>query len=489
MRHKTFVAATLVGALVVMFALPLFNYTIDLWRVLQKDYRHAYTKITPHKHFLKTSYLSEHPQKYDILLFGSSRNAAIVESDIDPKAYNAYADFAILHHHLVSLKKILAAGARPKEVWIGINDFDIWKDPKDFYKDYSKSIYPQSLKEWFDFYRLYFFKPLLPNDIEILKGEEKLVPSNRILRQNLKEHKKTLIERENKLRAAGEEWRKKLTAKAPTLLGYKDTTYRIEATIEEIKEIVRLSKRYGFKVKFFFYPVFYKTYIYYNQTKIEEFKRALAAVTPFYDFYRIDSTTLDELKWSDTSHFVYSVGKEIVQKLLEEQDVVTDKNIDAHLLKIVQDHNLLLKKRLPIEYIMRIHPYMKFAGLKKLWSLDELHPNDTHDMKLLHHKSDYKLVSKSADPHFMITPNIPLKSNALFKCTIKSDRSSVFQLFFKPTLDTSFNEKDSIRIRLRKGQNTLQMIVPKRFLQNGIRIDPINHQGTITLKECGFYGL
>ena len=365
MSKRSYVIWLFAGAFFIVLLLPIINYKNDQWRVLHQDFGHGYTDITINKIFLKTAYLIEHSNKYKMLMFGSSRNGALVESDIMPESYNAYSDFGVIGNHLHTLQTLIDQHIVPQKIWIGLNDFDIWKDPKDFMLDYSKMPYPASGKEWFSFFKLYLFKSIDNNDIAIWTHQTKLEKSNRIYRKNLDQHRKSLIERENNVIQKGVEWRRYMTQMAPTLLGYQDNEkqYRIDQCIEEVKQIVRLAQKHKIETTFFIYPTFYKTYVYYNQKKIEEFKRKLAEVTDFYDFYRLDNTAFDELKWHDTSHFLYSVGYQIEQDILHKRHLVTKKNIENVLREERYLYRSLLQKEFPILHILRMHDGIDISGI------------------------------------------------------------------------------------------------------------------------------
>ena len=474
-----------------MLVLPVVNYRHDQWRVLHQDFAHAYDGIAINKSYLKTAYLLQHPKRYDTLLFGSSRNGAFVETDIAPRAYNAYADFSVIGQHLHNLKILLAHGMHVKEVWIGINDFDIWKDPKDFETDYSKRVYPENIQDIFDFYRLYLFKHIDNSDLDIMQGKLRLTPSNRIYRKALEEHKQSLIDRENNLIEKGMKWRKKLTSMAATLLGYNDDPkqYRIEQTIKEIKEIKHICKKHHIKTVFFFYPAFYKTFLMYNQSRIASFKRKLAKVTDFYDFYRLDTFAMDEMKWSDTSHFVYSVAAQMIHDIRHRKYLVTHKNCETVLREERKAFRLLLYKALPIKFIMRFQSSITPVDAIVLYDITKGVYRPNNQVKIVKNNTEgIRLKSLGSDPFLVFDSVVSHTENVILHCEITSRYKTLFQLFYKVKKKEHFNEKHAVKFGLHKGLNRFNLLIPSRWLKYGFRIDPGQKPGLYVIHSMQILG-
>lgn len=492
MNKKKYIIVTLLTSLLFLFILPIINYRYNQCRALPKDYKFAYEDYPPtnksiaiNKPYLKTAYLLENLNKYDTLLFGSSRNSALVETDISPKAYNAYSNFSVIGQHLHALKILLKHKMQLKEVWIGINDFDIWKDPKDFENDYSKRVYHEDLKGVLNFYKLYLFKALDNNDLKIAKGEYRLTPSNRIYRRDLNTTlKPELIKKESSLQKKGIKWQKKLTATAATLLGYQDTpqAYRIDKTIQEIKEIKNLCKKNNIKVNFFFYPAFYKTYLMYNQYKIEEFKRKLVKITDFYDFYKLNKTAFNEIKWRDTSHFLYSVGLNIIHDIRTMRNLVTKENAKKFFKNERKQIALILDKKLPIPYIMRFNSNIPLENMQTLYTLKDRNYTPNSQTKITPYQEGIKIESLGNDPYILFTPITANSENVILHCEITSEVKTLFQLYYKKDKETKFNEHNSVRIILYKGINNFNLLIPSKFLSNGFRIDPGQKKGVYSVK-------
>jgi hypothetical protein len=270
------------------------------------------------------------------------------------------------------------------------------------------------------------------------------------------------------------------------LLGYDDNPnkYRIEEAVNEVRQIKMLGEKYGFETVFFIYPSFYKTYVLYNQSRMKKFKSALADITDFYDFYMLNDTAFDELQWRDTSHFVYSVAKKMHDDIIQGKYRVTKNTIKENLKRIEMKHRRLLQKHFPIPYILRLHPNFYIPGLKRVWSLEKSIGKTNTMLTITKTKSGYMLNAKGNDPYFFINGIKSSSQNILFVCMIETDEKALFQLFFKRKKEENWNERDSFKVFLHQGQNTIRLVIPSVFLRYGLRIDPINRTGTYRVEKC-----
>jgi len=472
-------------ALIVTLLLPFINYKTDPWRVLHKDYTHVYNGIGANFSYLKVAYILENPKKYDTLLFGSSRNFAISAAQVSDKSYNMGYTFGVVGIHLQNLKSIVKS-VKLKSVWIGLNDFEIWKDPNIFYTDPQRRPYPLNFYEQILLYKFYLFMNIGGEQTDILAKKRLLEYSTRMVKKG-----EDAQYHHHKVQPYNVNHAKRLNSMAAFTLLYNDDSYRIDQTIEEIKEIKKLCNKHNIELKLFFYPVFYKTYMAYNQYKIEEFKRKLASFTGFYDFYELNSYAFNEMYWSNTGHFNDSLADLIINDIKAEKNYVNSKNIEEHIAKgrlLIVD---LLKKRFPIkDFIQKYNQNIDLSTLDKLVDIYQKNKNYTlnKDMKLVK-KEDLIILTSGNDPHMEID-KMSLKSpNALISVNLESPKKTIFQIYYKKKLTDKYSEKQAYRVFLRKGENRFNLLTPSGYLRYGLRIDPVSSSGIYKIKTLSIYGI
>ena len=479
MHKKTYIILVIVGTFLLVSFLPLFNYSVDRWRVLHSDYAHYYAGRSPNKTFLKTKYLIEHPHQAQSILMGSSNGGYIDVTRIEKNMYNMKYNFGLLAIHLQNLKTMLKEGVKIKTLWVGINDYVIWKDPKDYENSFERSPYKAVLWEDIKTYMFYLFREPEMMDWYLFKGRYRLLKSDIITHP----HPHTEAQKREKEHLKNpQKWKEHMRQAKASLLRYDDTTYRIDAAIEEIGELKRVCEEHGIALTLFIYPAFYKTYLAYNQKKMEIFKSKLATVMPYYDFYRLDDDAYDALKWQDSMHFAYSRGNEMVDAIKAKKYLVTKENIKEHLTILKEEAYRHLKLQ---KGIYRLHPSLVGALTATLFDLHDSNASYTNATKQFLLKRDETGVTMDIsgnDPE-LILPALAIKKEKVFlSLVLDSPRRALFRIYYKERVDDDYSEAKTIRYRLHKGVNRFAFALPAKYIENRLRINLSDQKGAYKIK-------
>jgi len=486
MKKKLFTLLFIVGALSIWSLLPLYNYSIDQWRVLHKDYHYAYERIMINKVFLKEAYLLDYENKYDTILMGSSRNGSFDVDRISGKTYNLESSFSTIGTHLHNLRILLNEGLEIKNLWISVNDYDTWKNANDFESDWARRPYKNTIIEKFEFYRFYLYKNIDKRDISIFEKKSKLVKSERIVE---KINRNIMYEKEKYILDNAKFWKNKMTSTGAILLGYTDSKYRIDEAIKDIKEIRDLCKQNNIQLTILMYPSFYKTYISYNQRKIEEFKKKLVKVTPFYDFYMLNDIALNELNWFDSSHFTFSIGNYIIDNIKLDKHLITKDNIKQHLMQVRDSIHSLIDKVLPIKYIYPFHADIDLSSLTPIFKLIDNIDTYKVSQKLIYQKKSNKILLKNLDDHSSILLKVMNISteNVILDFRLTSKYATRFKISYKKTINSEYNTKNIFSRHVGIGTNHYHLSIPSEYINYGIKINFGEAYGTYTIDDFTIY--
>ncbi len=490
MKKKYFIPLLLLGSVLIFSFLPIANYKADPWRVLHHDDHTSYKGISPNKTFLKLLYLLDNPKKYDTILMGSSRSGYMDSRLISKHSYNMKFNFALAGMHLHNLKILLKHKVQIRDLWLGVNDYIIWKDPHDHESDFQRKTYKDDFWEQLTNYSFYLLKEIQGRDINILTGKYHLSPSEELTNPD-QANMKTARAREKYAHKHPSAWIDKMTKIKPTLLGYKDDSYRIDKAIAEIKEIKKLCDTHDIRLTLFMYPSYYKTYLKFNQYKIEEFKRKLTTITGFYDFYDLDNLSLQELSWQDSSHFHASIGDYIIHSIQNNKFLVTKDTIENRIQETRNSIKNIVVKHLPTEYIYQINTHMDLTPLKTIFNLKDTNYKfyKNNQFTLAQDEGFIKFTTKTNDPILILNKTKSKSENVILSYKFESDKNTVFQLFYKKTNESEYNEGNSISIKMIKGSNKFNLLIPSKYLNNALRIDLVNHIGTYKIKDFTIYGI
>lgn len=459
MTKKYFIRITLIGALLIFSILPGINYITDQTRVLHHDYENRYEKFHPNKLFLKVLYLLDHKDKYDTLVYGSSRGGFVDVRLISKNAFNMSHGFGTVSTYLHSLKVLLQNDVKVKNVWIAINDYDIWKNNQN---TIDKLLHKGNFVNNIPVYADWLFRKTTQTNIKILKGEMPLIASEyitdtskRIERARTQE-KSLLMFKKRDIPAA--------------TLGHTGI-YRIDEVINEIKEIQTLCQENEIKLTVFMYPIYYETYLKYDQTKIEEFKRKLVSVLDFYDFYALDDIAMKQTNWFEGSHFTPSVGDYMIQNIQKNNFLITKDNIDSR----IEQTKALANKNMPILLkgkVYQIDTNMDINASKIIFDINgkfEYYKNDQFSLKK--NNLHFDAIVEKEDPYFILTKIKTQTEQTLLTFNIESKQASIVQLYLKETKNSDYGEGNQYKFPIKKGMNHFQIIIPGKYINNQPRID------------------
>ena len=322
-------------------AVALLNYIVDpsglfrygTWR---HDVSHQFFGLVS-KNFIKTRYIARNPQKFDCLIFGSSRVNGIDGRQIkDATCYNMTYAAGLPRNHLDDLRYMLKKGVRLKIVLIGLDEFSYKFDPAEHFTDYLRYPYPPAVhKSLAFFYLKYLIRyPSRPMkfSFEGFRGKRPPIPYD---------HYGTGLEfpdraEEEKINADPTTYAKDPKFQEP-LVTRGD---RMGEALEEIRETVDLLRAHGIRPIIFMNPIHKTTYFDTGLEKLFLFEKELSKITSFYDFSGLNSITTDNTCYYETSHYRFKVGALMLARIFNDTSVkvpadfgvlVTKENIDEHL--------------------------------------------------------------------------------------------------------------------------------------------------------------
>lgn len=311
---KKFLIKCIVFALILGVIFIPFSVMIDPFNVFHASSPRN-NGVEPNKNYLKMHNVITHPDKYDSLLFGSSRVGFIDVGKMDDgKYYDMMYSEGTPGEHLQNLRDLISRGIVPKNVTMGLDDISYFVDPAFHYNQLYRLPFPWdgTLSDKAGFYLRYFDLITLSQSIEVMK-----------------EHEKKDFDPDYQMRLldTGTE-----NLEIPTAFDYEgakawwsDYYYPREQSLEDIRQIVELCEENGINLRVFTNPVNALTYAKDIDNGYLVFLEELAGVTPYWNFSGFNSVTLDYSNYYETSHFCPKVGDMMI-------DVIYKGRTDPELL-------------------------------------------------------------------------------------------------------------------------------------------------------------
>ena len=295
---KKFIIKVLIFFIAVIIVPSIISYRIDPFNVFHalniKD-----NGVEPNKNFVKMTYILNNPDKFDTYVFGSSRVGNIhVNNMWGYKAYNMTYSECLPKEILANVRTLVNNGIYPKEIFVGVDNLSYTIDPES-HMNASNAPYELSVTNPFEFYSYYLDPSIsLSSYFTIINKHE--------------------IDDYYSYRFYEFGWNSDY--------GDNDTTYdfnnakpsigsyyRLEETLDEIRELVELCNDNGIKITLFTNPMYYVTYDESVKKNYHEFLKGLSEITEFCNFSGYNAISVDSEYWIDNSHYTAEVSDMVLE--------------------------------------------------------------------------------------------------------------------------------------------------------------------------------
>lgn len=305
-----------------------YNYYRDEAGLFHRDY--SAPRADLNEHFVKMRYLLENPDKYDAFCFGSSRIGNIDLRRIDDGHYYYNMTYAtgLPREWADDIKMLLAHGVPIKKILLGCDDFSFRIDPVKHESQYMKIPYRES--NWKTYMAFLFKSPTKPEKAAEKGNFFDIYDTGRPFHEQV----------DDRIDSNPEQHLEEMKTKKPT---HFEWNYMPQA-VQALKEIKETCEQNNIELVVFINPIHHTTYMDTNREEFNEFKRELAAITPYYDFSGLNEVTMNDMNYYETSHYRPLVGDMMIDRIFREpQDMDTDfgfyvtkKNVEVHIGRLTQ---------------------------------------------------------------------------------------------------------------------------------------------------------
>jgi len=256
--------------------------------------------VEPNKNFIKMTHLLNNKDKYDTLIFGSSR-VGFLYFDTSPyeNYYNMSYSEGLPKEHLDNLKVLLEEGVRPKRIFLGVDNISYLVDPALHEDLLIRMPYPA------DRNLLPFYIKNVSNwevtkmSFKLLTGIEKPEIGNMPLDvERFYENGESVYDEDFEM--------PENRFDAPYWDSYYD--YRMEEALDEIRQFKELCDENDIELTVFVNPLHYETYYKAFRHGLLDFMEGLARITPYYSFTGLNKITVNNDYFFETSHYKPEVG-------------------------------------------------------------------------------------------------------------------------------------------------------------------------------------
>ena len=253
--------------------------------------------IEPNKNYIKMKYLLKNPDKFDALLFGSSRVGNIhVENMKDNKCYNMTYSVGLPKEHLDNIRTLFENGIFPKVIYIGVDDVSYRMDPSEHLTEPLRCPYENIKKDPVQFVKLYLNPAYAGSAFIENAGSARMDNFRDRFYETGWNYDYGFESGIYFSEGSPEEVKARIYG---TLNTDPDTPVHFEETLQELEETKELCEENGVELVIFVNPMLYAQQVDANYL---EFLKRLAEITPYWNFGGYNDLIYDDSNYIDDSH-------------------------------------------------------------------------------------------------------------------------------------------------------------------------------------------
>lgn len=323
----------IISTIVSLCLIFCINYFVDPYGIFSRKYQQRKTPIN--ERFIKTKYIINNPMKYDSFIFGSSRVGTLKGEKLKiGNFYNMTFSGAIPSEIFSILKNFEEENIKIKNIILGIDDFDLYTDPKTTENILYKLSYDNlKLKRWEIYKNYLLINPFNRVTYEHFFGKNIVNFDIENTGKCSSPFKEIEIEENPQKHCLSNVFEKKS--------GDKNLEPRINHVLDDINAIIKFCNNKNIKITIIFLPLHKTTFLQNNLENLTEFKKRLQLLTSYWDFVSLNEFTENNYYWYETSHYRPMLGDLILKKIYKDDfnlkpKLIDEKNVFGEMKKKIE---------------------------------------------------------------------------------------------------------------------------------------------------------
>jgi hypothetical protein len=258
-------------------------------------------------------YILDNPDKFDAFIFGSSKvNRLDVDRIEGLRCYNMTRAWGTPQEYFDNLRVLIDNGIIPKTIFLGIDTASGWLDPAISERQLATKPYPSGTDT----------KTL--RHVKFLAGYcnpavySSLMATLRHKAEDAETYRRQFYENGGKSRTEKSENRwDNLPFQLQTRFAQRPIENRIDAGLNDIKNIVALCKQYGVRLIVFTSPLHEAEYRLFVEHGYLDFLLKLADITDYYNFAGINDIAVNNANFNDVFHHNIETGDLVLATIVD----------------------------------------------------------------------------------------------------------------------------------------------------------------------------
>lgn len=116
---------------------------------------------------------------------------------------------------------------------------------------------------------------------------------------------------------------------------------------------------------------------------------------------------------------------------------------------------------------------------------NKFYKNNHFNLKNINNSIEMDVINN--DPIIILNNLNSNSKNVILSYEIESPVNTIFQIFYKEETSSSYNENDSYKVSILKGLNSFNLLIPSKYINNGLRVDLVSTKGKYIIKDFKIY--
>ncbi|MDO4187748.1 MAG: hypothetical protein Q4D29_02045 [Lachnospiraceae bacterium] len=287
--------------------------------------------IESNKGFIKTEYIKKNHDKFDSLLFGSSRagfyDIGYLNEKMGAKFYDMASSESLVNEEAKELKVLIKAGFVPKNVLVLVDDISCFVDPKIHENMLYRVPYPDGgFADRMEFYLKYMDLITVANSMSVIKDHKAKVEAELVNGVDNAYDNSTHMSYTDRFYETGTERLDKESQFDPNEEQYQKGYWvdyydlRVEEALNDMKELKKLCDDNGINLIVMTNPLYHLTYEQDIENGYLIYLRGIADITDYYNFSGFSEVTEDYHYYYETSHFMPEVTRMMTDAFLASEN-------------------------------------------------------------------------------------------------------------------------------------------------------------------------
>jgi hypothetical protein len=104
-------------------------------------------------------------------------------------------------------------------------------------------------------------------------------------------------------------------------------------------------------------------------------------------------------------------------------------------------------------------------------------------MILKENEDKIQMIVRGSDPILILDHLKTVAQKVFLVIKINSNQKTTMNIFYKDNINNEYTQSNVFIKTLIKGENSFCIVVPKKYINNKLRIDFVDNQGIYTIKE------